>query len=101
MRCPNGITGERFFQKHAWKRLNPNIVLDKDPKDPSGEPLISINDLDGVRGLVQSAVLEIHPWGSTGSELERPDMINLDLDPGEAFRGKPSLPRLWKRANGW
>src|SRR5690606_15966551 len=79
LRCPNGITGEKFFQKHAWKGLNPNIVLVTDPKDPSDEPLISINDLDGLMGLVQSAVLEIHPWGSTVTEWERPDMIVMDL----------------------
>lgn len=83
LRCPNGIAGERFFQKHAWKGLNPNIVLVKDPKDPSDEPLISINDLDGLLGLVQSAVLEIHPWGSTVADWERPDMIVMDLDPGD------------------
>ena len=83
LRCPNGITGEKFFQKHAWKGLNPNIALMKDPKDPSDQPLISIKDLDGLLGLVQSAVLEIHPWGSTVSDWERPDMIVMDLDPGE------------------
>ena len=83
LRCPNGITGEKFFQKHAWKGLNPNIVQVKDPKDTSDEPLISINDLDGLLGLVQSAVLEIHPWGSTVADWERPDMIVMDLDPGD------------------
>ncbi len=83
LRCPIGISGEKFFQKHAWKGLNPNIVLINDPKDPSDAPLISINDLDGLLGLVQSAVLEIHPWGSTVTDWERPDMIVMDLDPGE------------------
>lgn len=83
LRCPNGIAGEKFFQKHAWKGLNPNIVLVNDPKAPSGEPLISIADLDGLLGLVQSAVLEIHPWGSTVADWEHPDMIVMDLDPGE------------------
>ncbi len=34
-------------------------------------------------GLVQSAALEIHPWGSTVADWERPDMIVMDLDPGE------------------
>jgi bifunctional non-homologous end joining protein LigD len=83
LRCPNGITGEKFFQKHAWKGLDTNIVLVKDPKHASGEPLISIDDFDGLMELVQSAALEIHPWGSTISDWERPDMIVLDLDPGE------------------
>ncbi|MEO7383071.1 MAG: DNA ligase D [Paracoccaceae bacterium] len=83
LRCPNGITGETFFQKHAWKGLNPNILLVKDPKETADEQLISINDLDGLIGLVQSAALEIHPWGSTIADWERPDMIVMDLDPGE------------------
>lgn len=83
LRCPNGIHGEKFFQKHAWKGLNPNIVLVHDPKEPPDERLISINDLDGLIGLVQAAVLEIHPWGSTVSDWERPDTIIMDLDPGE------------------
>ena len=83
LRCPSGITGERFFQKHVWKGLNPNIVAVKDPGDAAEEALISIADLDGLMGLVQSAVLEIHPWGATVGDWERPDMIVMDLDPGE------------------
>ena len=81
VRCPDGIGGQTFFQKHAWKGLNRNIVLVKDPKEP--EPLISIRDFDGLMALVQSAALEIHPWGSTVTDWERPDMIVMDLDPGD------------------
>lgn len=83
LRCPSGIKGERFFQKHAWKGLNPNIVTVIDPRAPSEEPWVSINDLDGMMGLVQSASLEIHPWGSTVADWEHPDTIIMDLDPGE------------------
>ncbi len=82
LRCPDGIDGQKFFQKHAWKGLNRNIRLVEDPKDP-GDPLIAIEDLDGLIGLVQSAALEIHPWGATLADWERPDMITMDLDPGE------------------
>ncbi len=82
LRGPSGIDGQLFFQKHTWKGLNANIDLVKDPQDKAGEPLISINDLDGLMALVQSAVLEIHPWGSTLKDWERPDMIIMDLDPG-------------------
>jgi bifunctional non-homologous end joining protein LigD len=83
LRCPEGIDGHAFFQKHAWKGLDPNIVLVKDPKDKEDEALISIDDLDGMIGLVQGAALEIHPWGSTVKDWEHPDMIIMDLDPGE------------------
>jgi bifunctional non-homologous end joining protein LigD len=83
LRCPNGVGGPKFFQKHAWKGLSPAVVQIKDPKAPAEEPLISINDLDGLLGLVQAAVLEIHPWGSTVANWEQPDVITMDLDPGE------------------
>jgi bifunctional non-homologous end joining protein LigD len=83
LRCPSGIEGEKFFQKNAWKGLNPAIHLVDDPSTPDIEQLISIDDLDGLVALVQSAVLEIHPWGSTVADWERPDMIIMDLDPGE------------------
>ena len=81
VRCPDGIGGQTFFQKHAWKGLNRNIALVNDPKEP--EAIISIRDFDGLMALVQSAALEIHPWGSTVTDWERPDMIVMDLDPGD------------------
>ncbi|RDW12830.1 DNA ligase D [Paracoccus thiocyanatus] len=83
LRAPGGITGDTFFQKHAWKGLPSAITLVHDPKDPAGEPLISISDLDGLMALVQSAALEIHPWGASCADWERPDLIVMDLDPGE------------------
>ena len=83
LRCPQGIGGQKFFQKHAWNGQSRTITQILDPREPKGEPLIAINDLDGLIGLVQGAALEIHPWGSTVSDWEHPDMIILDLDPGE------------------
>jgi bifunctional non-homologous end joining protein LigD len=83
LRGPSGITGQTFFQKHAWKGINRHIVLVSDPGEKDEEPYLAINDLDGLIGLVQSGVLEIHPWGSTVADWDRPDTIIMDLDPGE------------------
>jgi bifunctional non-homologous end joining protein LigD len=83
LRAPEGIDGQTFFQKHAWRGMNKEIGLIQDPTDPPDEKIIVIDDLDGLIGLVQSAVLEIHPWGSTAKNLEKPDMIIMDLDPGD------------------
>ena len=45
--------------------------------------MLYIEDLDGLIALVQSSVLEIHPWGSTVTALETPDRMTMDLDPAE------------------
>ena len=83
VRCPGGVTEQCFFQKHAWKGASKAIRLVRDPQDPGGEPLLTIDDLDGMIGLVQAGVLELHPWGAAMATIERPDMIILDLDPAE------------------
>lgn len=84
LRAPEGIGGQTFFQKHSWRGMNKKIELVDDPQETNpDDKLIMISDLDGLIGLVQSAVLEIHPWGSTVKDIEHPDMIIMDLDPGE------------------
>ena len=86
LRAPNGITGKRFFQRHAWKGIDRHVVVIDDPTAPGSRPLVAIDDLDGLQGLVQSAVLEIHPWGSTIADWEHPDRLVMDLDPGDGVR---------------
>ena len=63
--------------------MSRSIKSARDPKDSEDE-LLSINDLDGLIGLVQAGVLEIHPWGASLAALEQPDLIIMDLDPGES-----------------
>jgi bifunctional non-homologous end joining protein LigD len=83
LRCPDGIGGQQFFQKHEWKGMNAAILRVQDPADPKDPPSLAIADLDGLVALAQSAALEIHPWGSTLKDWERPDRIVIDLDPGD------------------
>lgn len=90
LRCPNGIEGQKFFQKHAWKGMSRAITRIHDPADPEGKPLVTVEDLDGLIGLVQAAVLEIHPWGATIGDWEHPDIVTMDLDPGEGV-GWPAV----------
>lgn len=84
LRLPDGISGkQRFFQKHAWKGMNGHIEEIADPKDRGGDKLLRIRDFDGLVALVQSAVLEMHPWGATTAKWEKPDMVIMDLDPAD------------------
>lgn len=80
MRCPDGVGGQCFFQKHAWRGQSAEILKAVDPEDE--EPIIAIDGLPGLLGLVQGGALEIHPWGARLDDLDRPDLITMDLDPG-------------------
>jgi bifunctional non-homologous end joining protein LigD len=81
LRAPDGVGGQRFFQKHASPGMHDAISKMSDPHD--GEELLYITDFDGLAALVQLGVVEIHIWGVTIDELEKPDQIVFDLDPDE------------------
>ncbi|TPK96783.1 MULTISPECIES: DNA ligase D [unclassified Mesorhizobium] len=81
VRAPDGIHGQRFFQKHASPGMSDKIARMKDPTD--GEEILFIKDFDGLAALVQYGVVEVHIWGSTIDQLEKPDQIIFDLDPDE------------------
>ena len=93
LRLPDGVGGrQQFFQKHEWKGMNKAILKVQDPAEPDDDPSLAIADLDGLIALAQSAALEIHPWGSTLKDWERPDRIVIDLDPGDGVEW-PELVR--------
>src|SRR5436305_1588380 len=83
VRCPEGVGGQCFFQKHAAAGLVSERI--RRIKDEKGEELIYIEDLDGLLTLVQAGVLEIHVWGSNVDEIEHCNRIVFDFDPGEGM----------------
>jgi bifunctional non-homologous end joining protein LigD len=80
LRCPSGVGEKCFFAKHPWHGLGEGI---RRVDTGDGEPMLAIDNLAGLIGLVQSGVVEIHPWGSTVKRMEEPDRLIFDLDPGE------------------
>ena len=82
VRCPRGRTQQCFYQKHVTDSI-PDIIQPIEIAEKNGTGLyVSINDLEGLIALVQLGVLEFHPWGSREDNVERPDRIIFDLDPG-------------------
>jgi bifunctional non-homologous end joining protein LigD len=83
LRCPGGTAAACFFQKHPWKGIGRQVLTPPDPLNPDDPPLVAIDGLPGLAALVQGAALEVHPWQATLADLEHPDQIVMDLDPGE------------------
>ena len=63
MRCPDGIDGQRFFQRHAMKGMSKAIKEIPIPGGESKKKYLYLDDEAGLFGLVQISVLEIHDWG--------------------------------------
>jgi bifunctional non-homologous end joining protein LigD len=82
VRCPEGLAGPCFFQKHPSQAVAPPLrgVRIRERKGPS--TYLVADDPAGVLALVQMAALEIHVWGARADRIERPDRIVFDLDPG-------------------
>ena len=83
VRAPDGVKGQRFFQKHAMPGMHKSILKSKDPED--NEEILYVRDFDGIAALVQLGVVEIHIWGSTVDQIATPDQIVFDLDPDEGL----------------
>jgi bifunctional non-homologous end joining protein LigD len=85
LRCPEGRHRPCFFQKHAMPGLPPGLHPVAIPEKGKAEEYLYLDSLDGVIGLVQLGVLEIHTWGARVDQVERPDRVVFDLDPDEGL----------------
>ncbi|KZY23408.1 hypothetical protein A3728_08825 [Sulfitobacter sp. HI0040] len=84
VRLPEGLDGERFFQKHAGKGF-PSAIHAVPVKESDGKEkdYMYVKDTAGLVGAVQMGTLEFHIWGARRDRLDRPDRLVFDLDPDE------------------
>jgi bifunctional non-homologous end joining protein LigD len=47
-----------------------------------------VDSVEGLVGLVAMDVVEVHPWGATVDDVEHPDVLVIDIDPGEGVAWK-------------
>lgn len=83
VRAPEGIAGELFFQKHADRMSLPGIRRLDAALDPGHPPLLEVPDAQALIGAAQMNVVELHTWNATVDDIEHPDRMTFDLDPGE------------------
>jgi bifunctional non-homologous end joining protein LigD len=89
VRCPDGLKGQCFFQKHHAATLGKRVhAIELSEKDGEREPYVYIKDADGLLELVQMNTLEFHPWGARVDRPEQPDRMVFDLDPADGVEWK-------------
>ena len=79
VRCPDGIDGEHFFQKHANRGMP--AALHEGAFDDA--PYLALDGVDGLIATAQISAVELHSWGSTLDDAGHPDRLVFDLDPGD------------------
>ena len=80
--CPAGIASPCMYLKHA-KQWGPSALrrVKIQEKTKVGEYLVADN-IEAVVSLAQMGIVEVHTWNSTDDDVERPNRIVWDLDPG-------------------
>jgi bifunctional non-homologous end joining protein LigD len=80
--CPAGLAAPCIYLKHA-KAWGPNALrrVKIREKTKVREYLVA-DSLEAVVSLAQMGIVEIHTWNSTADDIERPNRIVWDLDPG-------------------
>jgi DNA ligase D-like protein (predicted polymerase) len=82
-RFVNGAEGEAFYQKRApterpaWLRT----VTLSFPSGRTAEELV-VDDAAGLAWIVNLGCIELHPHPVRSSDLDHPDELRVDLDPG-------------------
>jgi len=79
VRCPEGVAGEHFFQKHG----KPGMAAEIHAAEADGAPYLFIENIAGLVACAQIAAIELHSWGSHLPDPLHADRLVFDLDPGE------------------
>ena len=80
------VHGTTFYHRGKLPPVPPAVHQLRLQKREGGEGVrVWVDDLDGLLGLLDMDVVEVHPWGATVDDIEHPDLLVFDLDPGEGI----------------
>ena len=83
VRAPDGVGGERYYQKDT-PRYAPSWIRTVAIPAPSAKRDVAYtvcNDASTLAWLGNQAALEFHPAPVRRDRLERPDLLTVDIDP--------------------
>ncbi|HWK88633.1 MAG TPA: DNA ligase D [Longimicrobium sp.] len=90
VRCPDGVGGPCFYQKHGGSDFDKAVgkVMIRETAGDERD-YAYVDSLAGIIALVQMSVLELHTSNAHRQTYEKPDRFVMDMDPA------PDVP--WER----
>jgi bifunctional non-homologous end joining protein LigD len=82
VRCPDGVGGECFYQKHGDQHFHESIGRTRIPENDGELKVYTyVDSAAALVGMVQMGVIELHTSNARRDNFERPDRFVIDLDP--------------------